>query len=392
MNPAMGIPLALLVATLGCSRPDPCAGVDVSGTAFPEVRGRKYLGAIIPADHADNSPLIHSWGEFWTPVASDIEQLEASLASGLLHADAHPSIVKNLADYRRQYVGIVQARGIEQTKKAGGTMLNVSRIGIATIVGLTLGLAAGCGGGGDATDNAPATTPPGGSQGSSSASGAEGPAGPTGSGRIAGKITFEGQAPTLRAIKMDADPGCAAKHSDPVRSESLVLGEANALANVFVAVKNPPPGRYAPPSEPLVMDQNGCRYRPHVMGIVVGQEFKILNSDGLLHNVHSMSKINKQFNMAMPANRTEATERFAGEEFMFLIKCDVHPWMNAYMAVMPHPFFSVTGTDGTYSIEGLPAGTYEIEAWHEKMGTRPGSITLTDGETGSVDFSFERAG
>jgi hypothetical protein len=123
---------------------------------------------------------------------------------------------------------------------------------------------------------------------------------------------------------------------------------------------------------------------------MVNQPFKVLNSDGILHNVHALPKVNAQFNMAMPASRTEAVEEFAKVEGMFVIKCDVHPWMKAYVEVLSHPFFDVTGPDGTFRIAALPAGTYEIEAWHEKLGTRTASVTVADGATGSADFTFSK--
>lgn len=210
-------------------------------------------------------------------------------------------------------------------------------------------------------------------------------------GAISGTVKYEGDVPNLRPVKMDADPGCLAKHKTPAASELLVLGDGNTIANIMVWVSKGVPSKdYATPSEPVVMDQNGCRYEPHVMGLMVNQEFKILNSDGLLHNVHALPKVNKQFNMAMPANRTEATETFTKEEGVFKIKCDVHPWMSAYVAVYSHPFFDVTAKDGKFTISGLPAGSYEITAWHERMGTRTANVTISGDETQTADFTFTR--
>ncbi len=160
-------------------------------------------------------------------------------------------------------------------------------------------------------------------------------------GTVSGTVKFEGTAPKLRPLKMDADPGCAKKHSGPVMSELLVLGDGNTLGNIFIHVKGVP-GTHSAPSEPTVMDQKGCQYVPHVMGVMVGQKFLIKNSDGLLHNVHSLAKINQAFNRAMPGAVTEAEFSFDKEELMFKIKCDVHPWMNAYVGVITHPFNDVT--------------------------------------------------
>jgi plastocyanin len=184
--------------------------------------------------------------------------------------------------------------------------------------------------------------------------------------------------------------GSVKKHTTPQPNEALVLGNGNTLGNVLVYVKSGlPAGKTFPALKtPVVMDQKGCHYSPHVMGVMVGQPFKVLNSDGLLHNVHALPKVNKQFNMAMPANRTEATETFTKAEGVFTVKCDVHPWMNAYVGVFAHPFFAVTKPDGAFSIAGLPAGSYEIEAWHEKLGTKTGKVTVGADGSGKVDFSF----
>ena len=206
-------------------------------------------------------------------------------------------------------------------------------------------------------------------------------------GTVSGTVKFEGTAPKLRPLKMEADPGCAKKHSGPVMPEVLVLGEGNSMANIFVRVTGVG-GNHSAPSDPVVMDQNGCQYNPHVMGVMVGQKFLIKNSDGLLHNVHSLAKINQAFNRAMPAAVTEAEYTFDKEELMFKIKCDVHPWMNAYVGVVTHPFFDVTGTDGKFEIKGVPAGTYEVEAWHEKLGSKTASVTVGDSDTQTLNFSL----
>lgn len=206
-------------------------------------------------------------------------------------------------------------------------------------------------------------------------------------GSVTGTVKFEGTAPTMRPLAMDADPNCAKKHTTPQLPELLVLGAGNTMAHIFVRAKSVP-GSYPAPSEPVVMDQIGCMYKPHVMGVRVGQKFLIKNSDGLLHNVHSLPKINQGFNRAMPAAVTEAEYTFDKEELMFKIKCDVHPWMSAFVGVMTHPFFDVTGTDGKFEIAGLPAGTYEIEVWHEKLGTQSKSVTVGASGTQTLDFAL----
>ena len=215
-------------------------------------------------------------------------------------------------------------------------------------------------------------------------------------GSVTGTVTFDGKAPALKPLAMDADPACAKKHSAPVPSEMLVLGSGNTLANIIVYVsKGIPAGKTFPaPKTPVTLDQVGCQYKPHAQGIMVGQPYRILNSDGILHNVHSLPKVNASFNKPMPPTMKETTTTFPKPEPIFQIKCDVHPWMTAYIGVFTHPFFSVTGTDGKFTISGLDPGTYEITAWHES-GLRPGglatqtaSITVGASDTKTQNFKF----
>ena len=205
-------------------------------------------------------------------------------------------------------------------------------------------------------------------------------------GSITGKISYDDKVPSFKPIDMNADPVCASKHNTPVYPEILVLGDGNGLANVFVQVKNAPAGGTAN-TETVVIDQTGCRYEPHVVGAMVGQTVQFKNSDGILHNVHGLPKVNREFNIGMPPTLTEKDTSFNKPEAHFPVKCDVHPWMKTYIAVMTHPYFAVSGTDGMFEIDGLPAGSYEISAWHEKLGTKTATVTVGDGAA-SADFSF----
>lgn len=211
---------------------------------------------------------------------------------------------------------------------------------------------------------------------------------------VNGTVVYAGAVPNLKPLAMDADPACAKKHSGPVPNEMLVLGNGNTMGNIMVWVsKGLPAGKSWPaPKTPVVLDQKGCQYHPHVMGIMVGQQYKILNSDGVLHNVHALPKINAAFNRAMPPTVTEASASFGKPEAMFQIKCDVHPWMNAYVGAFTHPFFSVTATDGKYTISGLDPGTYEITAWHERLGTQTATVTVRANETKTQNFKFSTPG
>ena len=210
-----------------------------------------------------------------------------------------------------------------------------------------------------------------------------------GAGTITGSVVYEGKVPTLRPLSVAAEPMCSKKH-ETVPNEALVLGTGNSMANVLVrVVSGLPAGKTWPaPKEPVVMAQEGCQYVPHVMGIMIGQPFKVLNGDGILHNVHALPKVNRPFNMAMPPARKEASETFTKEEGMFTIKCDVHPWMQSFMGVFANPFFAVTKTDGKFSLANLDAGTYEIEAWHERLGTQKATVTVGQSDTKSVSFKF----
>ena len=207
---------------------------------------------------------------------------------------------------------------------------------------------------------------------------------------ITGTITFDGKVPPARPLTMDADPACAKKHSKPVMGERLVLGSGNTIGNILVWVsKGLPSGKTFPvPKNPVTLDQKGCVYVPHVQGIMVGQAYRILNSDGILHNVHALPKVNPQFNKPMPPTMKETTTTFTKPEPIFQIKCDVHPWMQAYIGVFTHPFFSATGADGKFTISGLDPGTYEITAWHEVMGTQTATVTVAANETKSQNFKF----
>jgi len=207
---------------------------------------------------------------------------------------------------------------------------------------------------------------------------------------ITGIVTYAGTVPNLKPLAMDADPACAKKHSGPVPNEMLVLGNGNTMGNIMVWVsKGLPAGKTWPaPKTPVVLDQKGCTYVPHVMGIMVGQTYKILNSDGILHNVHALPKINRGFNRPMPATVKEASATFDKPEAVFQIKCDVHSWMSAYVGVFTHPFFSAIGTDGKFTLSGLDPGTYEITAWHERLGTQTASVTVAANETKTQHFKF----
>ena len=211
-------------------------------------------------------------------------------------------------------------------------------------------------------------------------------------GDVKGSITFEGNAPKMKPLRMDADPVCVANNEIKPRKEWLILGKDNGIKNMLVYIKESKSGSLlgTPVTEDVaVIDQNGCVYIPHVLGVRVGQQINILNSDGTLHNIHALPKVNKEFNKAMPRSKKQMTVTFNKSEDPFKIKCDVHPWMGAYVGVFDHPYFAVTDDSGSYTISNLPAGKYVIEAWHEKLGSQTADITVDDSGA-SQDFSFKK--
>ena len=207
---------------------------------------------------------------------------------------------------------------------------------------------------------------------------------------VTGTVSYDGKVPNLKPLSMDADPVCKGKHQAPVPSEMLALGSGNTMGNILVrVVSGLPEGKtYPAPKDPVLMDQNGCIYKPHVLVLQAGQPLKVLNSDGILHNVHALPKVNSQFNIAMPPTRKEAEHVFDKPEEPFQIKCDVHPWMTAYTMIVTNPFYFVTAEDGKFTISDLPAGTYEIEAWHEKLGKKTEKVTVGETDAKAVDFKF----
>lgn len=208
-------------------------------------------------------------------------------------------------------------------------------------------------------------------------------------GSITGTITFEGKAPKMKPLRLDADPICVANNEIAPKKEWLILDENKGVKNVLVFITEGLNIDYSPPEEPMVIDQKGCIYSPHVVGIMAGQQLDILNNDGTLHNIHALPKVNKEFNKAQPRSKKKLSVKFEKPEAPFKIKCDVHPWMGAYIGVFDHPCFSVSGDDGTYIISDLKPGEYVIEAWHEKLGSQTANVTVSD-SAAHQDFTFKK--
>ena len=249
-------------------------------------------------------------------------------------------------------------------------------------------VAIGCGG--SKPQDASATQP--GTSAESPLQLAEAPAGAApaaGSATVTGSVRFEGTAPSAEKVKMAADPVCAQQHAEVVYTEDVVVNANGTLKNVVVYVKSGLQSSSLPPSTPVVLDQQGCWYTPHVFAIQAGQPLEIVNSDQTLHNINAKPTANTPFNLAQPTQGSKSTKRFTKAEVGIPFKCNVHPWMHAYAVVTDSPFSGVTGADGDFSISGLPAGTYILEAWHEKYGAQTQTVTVAASQTQSVEFVFK---
>ncbi len=243
---------------------------------------------------------------------------------------------------------------------------------------------AGCGGGGDGGAGAEGES---GAVADGETPAAAAPAvDPAVAATIRGVVTFDGEAPVMSEIDMSEEPVCAEKYAPgPPMTEQVVVADG-LLANVFVYVKEGLQGEWPAPADVVELDQDGCRYRPHVVGVQAGQTLLIRNSDAVLHNINTQPTANRGFNISQPQVGMESRREFSRAEVMIPVKCDVHGWMSAYVGVVDHPYFAVSGGDGAFTIGSLPPGTYTVEAWHEAYGAVTQEVTV--GEAGTADVSF----
>jgi plastocyanin len=205
---------------------------------------------------------------------------------------------------------------------------------------------------------------------------------------VSGRVTLTGVPPANEKVTMTTDPFCSGHNPGETELPAYAVGAEGALANVLLRVVGGVEGSYPAPADAKALDQKGCAYSPRVLALMTGQPLDIVSSDATLHNVHAAAKENEAFNLGMPAPGTRYTRTFEKAEIV-PFKCDVHPWMRAWVAVVPHPFFAVTGPDGRFEIRDLPAGTYTIEAWHEKLAARTFTVTVADGEKKAHDVTFD---
>ena len=209
-------------------------------------------------------------------------------------------------------------------------------------------------------------------------------------GTIAGKATFNGTPPPRKVISTSADPGC--RLHKPPRTEELIAAKDGGLRNAVIYVKSgaPAAGAQTAPTEPVVIDQSGCRYEPHVTVVRVGQPLKITNSDATLHNVHGLPFENNAFNVVQMTKGAANTFTFEAPEVPgFVLKCDVHSWMRSYVWVLDHPYFAVSKDDGSFALPPLPPGTYTVGAWQEACAAQERTVTVEAGKTADVTFTFK---
>jgi plastocyanin len=210
------------------------------------------------------------------------------------------------------------------------------------------------------------------------------------SASLKGEVKFEGPAPKPARIDMSADPLCAKAHATPVTTEELVVGANGGLANVVVYISDGLASHtFQPPAEPAVFEQKGCQYKPHVLAMQANQKLSVVNSDETTHNIHPNPNNNREWNMTQP-HGVPLEQTFAREEIAIPVKCNVHPWMRGYIAVFKHPYFVVTDKNGGFELKDLPAGTYTITAWQEKLGTQIQKVTVGAGEAKTLDFAFKQ--
>jgi len=259
------------------------------------------------------------------------------------------------------------------------------RIGFSLVMGLLTALFVVSCGGDKGGGNENATAGGGGDSGSKPAYQSAGD-----EGTVTGKIVFSGAAPASKKIDMGQDPVCANAQGDK-NTEDVVVADGK-LANVFVYVKSGgavDKYSFSKPSGDVELDQKGCRYHPHVLGVQTGQTIKIVNSDPTTHNIHPTPAHNAEWNQSQPAGSAPLEKSFQRAETLIPVKCNQHPWMKCYVGVLAHPFYSVSSDkDGTYTIKGLPPGDYVIAAWHEKYGEQTAKVTVTAKGAITQDFTF----
>jgi len=213
---------------------------------------------------------------------------------------------------------------------------------------------------------------------------------PATAGSLSGVLRYTGKRPLAKSIDMSEDPACVEAHHGKAVDESLVVAPNGALANAFVYVKQGLEGkRFNPPSTPVTIDQQGCWFHPRVLGVQVNQEFDVVNSDPVTHNIHPMAVANREWNHSQGAGDPPIKRHFAQPEVMIAVKCNIHRWMHMYIGVVDNPYFAVTGADGSFNIPNLPPGTYTIGIWQEDLGSQERQITVAPHANTQLNLSLK---
>ena len=206
---------------------------------------------------------------------------------------------------------------------------------------------------------------------------------------VTGVVKFKGTAARPTRIDMSADPYCAKAHPSGATTEDVLTDANGDLENVVVFISDGLGTTTFPiPDEQAVMEQKGCQYKPHVLAMRAGQKLKVVNSDSTTHNIHPMPNNNREWNVSQPPG-TPLEQVFAREEIAISVKCNIHPWMRSYIAVLKNPYFAITDKSGGFEIKDLSPGTYTLQAWHEKLGSKMQKITVGEGAPQSVEFVFQ---
>jgi plastocyanin len=258
------------------------------------------------------------------------------------------------------------------------TKTRLWHLGGACILGFVL--LGGCGKK-ETTEEQPAATP-----GAAAPAAAATPIDPATAASVSGTVKLEGAPPKAAMIDMSQDPACKGQNT----AENIVVSGGN-LANVFVYVKEGLGNRtFEVPKEPVVVDQQGCKYHPHALGLMVGQTVKIINSDPTTHNIHPTPKDNREWNESQAPQSAPLEKIFTREEILLPVKCNQHPWMRMFISVVKNPFYAVTGPDGKFEIKGLPPGDYTLAFVQEKLGEQEVKVALAPKDSKTVDMTFKQ--
>jgi Carboxypeptidase regulatory-like domain len=206
-------------------------------------------------------------------------------------------------------------------------------------------------------------------------------------GSVSGKVTYTGTPAKAKVIDMSKEPSCAKQHATPVTTETVVTGPGDSLENVVVYISAGTPDESAP-GQSVKLEQKGCQYVPHLLAFQVNQPLEIVNDDQTSHNIHPLPRLNREWNRSQPPGTPPISEKYDKAEFI-LVKCNVHPWMRGYFAVMKNSHFGVTDSDGGFKLPNLPPGKYTISAWHESYGEQSQDVTVSGSENQTINFAFK---